>query len=82
MSARKAIVEDLEEGGYLVKVEPMKHNVGACYRCHTTVEPRVSKQWFVKMEPLAKAGDRMRASDGDVKFIPERFEQDLFQLDG
>lgn len=51
---RKAIVKELEEGGYLVKVEPMKHNVGSCYRCHTTVEPRISKQWFVKMKPLAE----------------------------
>lgn len=74
---RKAIVKDLEEGGYLVKVEPMKHNVGSCYRCHTTVEPRVSKQWFVKMEPLAKpAIDIVR--DGIVKFIPDRMSKVYF----
>ena len=74
---RKEIVKDLEEGGYLVKVEPMKHNVGSCYRCHTTVEPRVSKQWFVKMEPLAKpAIDIVR--DGTVKFIPERMSKVYF----
>ena len=74
---RKAIVKDLEEGGYLVKVEPMKHNVGSCYRCHTTVEPRVSKQWFVKMEPLAKpAIDIVR--DGTVKFIPDRMSKVYF----
>ena len=54
MEARKQIVKDLEEGGYLIKVEPLKHNVGTCQRCHTVVEPRVSTQWFVKMEPLAK----------------------------
>ena len=74
---RKEIVKDLEAGGYLVKVEPMKHNVGSCYRCHTTVEPRVSKQWFVKMEPLAKpAIDIVR--DGTVKFIPERMSKVYF----
>ena len=72
--ARKAIVADLEAGGYLVKVEPMKHNVGSCYRCGSIVEPRVSKQWFVKMEPLAKpAIDAVR--NGDVKLIPERFNK-------
>ena len=52
-TARKAVVKDLEEQGFLVKVEPMKHNVGSCYRCNSVVEPRISKQWFVKMEPLA-----------------------------
>ena len=72
--ARKAIVADLEAGGYLKSVEPLKHEVGSCYRCHTTVEPMVSKQWFVKMEPLAKpAIDCVR--DGDVKFIPDRMEK-------
>ena len=72
--ARKAIVADLETGGYLVKVEPHAHNVGTCYRCHTTVEPRVSKQWFVKMEPLAKpAIEAVR--NGETKFIPERFDK-------
>ena len=75
--ARKAIVKDLEEGGYLVKVEPMKHNVGSCYRCGTVVEPRVSRQWFVKMEPLAKpAIEEVR--EGKVKFVPERFEKIYF----
>ncbi len=52
--ARKAIVHDLQEQGYLIKIEDHTHNVGTCYRCGTTVEPMVSKQWFVKMEPLAK----------------------------
>ena len=71
---RKAIVKELEEGGYLVKVEPMKHNVGSCYRCHTIVEPRVSKQWFVKMQPLAEpAIDTVEK--GEVKFVPDRFDK-------
>ncbi len=75
--ARKAIVADLEEGGFLVKVEPMKHNVGHCYRCHSTVEPRVSKQWFVKMAPLAgPAIDAVK--NGDIKFVPERFNKTYF----
>lgn len=74
---RKAIVKDLEDNGYLVKVEPMNHNVGSCYRCNTIVEPRVSKQWFVKMEPLAKpAIDIVR--DEKVKFIPERFDKTYY----
>ena len=71
---RKAIVKELEEGGFLVKVEPMKHNVGSCYRCHTTVEPRVSLQWFVKMEPLAKPAIEAVRS-GKTKFVPERFDK-------
>ncbi|MBQ7296173.1 MAG: valine--tRNA ligase [Clostridia bacterium] len=74
MQCRKAIVKDMEEAGALVKIEPTKHEVGTCYRCHTAVEPRVSKQWFVKMEPLAKpAIDVVR--QGKVKFIPERFDK-------
>lgn len=72
--ARKAIVADLEAGGYLVKIEPHAHNVGTCYRCHTTVEPRVSKQWFVKMEPLAKPAIEAVKS-GEMKFIPGRFDK-------
>ncbi len=72
--ARKAIVKDLEEGGYLVKVEPIKHNVGSCYRCSTVVEPRISKQWFVKMAPLAKpAVDCVK--QGEIRFVPDRFEK-------
>ena len=72
--ARKAIVKDLDEGGYLVKVEEHTHNVGTCYRCGTVVEPRVSKQWFVKMEPLAKpAIDVVR--EGKIRLIPERMEK-------
>ncbi len=75
--ARKAMVADLEAGGFLVKTEAMKHNVGHCYRCHTTVEPRVSKQWFVKMDPLAApAIDAVK--NGDIKFVPERFSKTYF----
>lgn len=71
---RKAIVADLEKGGYLVKIEPLKHNVGECYRCHTIVEPRVSKQWFVKMKPLAGPAIDV-VKEGKVKFVPERFDK-------
>ena len=74
---RKAIVEDLKEGGFLVEVEPHAHNVGTCYRCKTTVEPRVSKQWFVKMEPLAKPAIEC-VKNGETKIIPERFEKVYF----
>ena len=77
MECRKAIVADLEKGGYLVKTEPMKHNVGTCYRCHTTIEPRVSLQWFVKMKPLA--GPAIEAvKTGETRFVPERFEKTYF----
>ncbi|MEE1278518.1 MAG: valine--tRNA ligase, partial [Acutalibacteraceae bacterium] len=75
--ARRAIVADLEEGGYLVKVEPMKHNVGSCYRCNSVVEPRISKQWFVKMEPLAKPAVKA-VKDGDITLIPSRFEKTYY----
>ncbi|MEA5067755.1 MAG: valine--tRNA ligase [Christensenellaceae bacterium] len=72
LECREKLLELLEAGGYLVKVEPLKHNVGACYRCHDTVEPLTSDQWFVKMAPLAKpAADAART--GELKFIPERF---------
>ena len=73
-TARKQIVKDLEEGGFLVKIEDHTHNVGTCYRCGTTVEPRVSKQWFVKMEPLAKPAIEA-VKKGKTKFIPERFDK-------
>ncbi|HIW24102.1 MAG TPA: valine--tRNA ligase [Candidatus Acutalibacter stercoravium] len=77
MEARKQIVKDLEEGGYLIKVEPLKHNVGTCQRCHTVVEPRVSTQWFVKMEPLAKPAIDV-VKDGTIRFIPERLEKTYY----
>ena len=69
---RKQVVEELKSLGNLVKIEPHAHNVGHCYRCHTSVEPIVSKQWFVKMEPLARpAIDAV--TDKKTTFIPERF---------
>ncbi|MEA4941735.1 MAG: valine--tRNA ligase [Oscillibacter sp.] len=71
---RKAIVKDLEEQGYLVKTEDYSHNVGTCYRCHNDVEPLISAQWFVKMEPLAKEALRV-VRDVEVKFVPERFSK-------
>ncbi len=75
--ARKKIVEDLEKGGYLVKIEEHVHNVGTCYRCGTTVEPKVSTQWFVKMKPLAQpAIDAVK--NGETRFVPERFEKTYF----
>ena len=70
--AREAIVKDLDEQGYLVKVEPYNHNVGCCYRCGTVVEPLTSPQWFVKMKPLAEAAIDV-VKDGRIKFVPERF---------
>ena len=70
--ARKAIVSDLEALGLLKKVEPLTHEVGTCYRCHTTIEPMVSKQWFVKMAPLAAPAVEC-VKNGEVKFVPERF---------
>ena len=75
--ARKAIVEDLRAGGYLCEIEDLKHEVGTCYRCGTTIEPMISLQWFVKMEPLAKpAIEAVR--DGRIKFVPERFDKNYF----
>ena len=75
--ARKAIVADLEAEGALLKVEDHEHNVGTCYRCHTTVEPRVSKQWFVAMEKLAKpAIDAVKK--GDTKFVPPHFDKTYY----
>ena len=74
---RRQIVKDLEDGGFLKAVEPYKHNVGSCYRCGSVIEPRVSKQWFVKMEPLAKpAVEAVRS--GRTRFIPERFDKIYF----
>ena len=75
--ARKAILADLKEGGYLKGVEPLAHNVGTCYRCHQVIEPMISKQWFVKMEPLAKPAIAA-VREGRTKFVPERFEKNYF----
>ena len=75
--ARKAILRDLQEGGYLVETENLKHEVGTCYRCGTTIEPMISLQWFVRMEPLAKpAIEAVR--EGKVRFVPERFDKNYF----
>ncbi len=75
--ARRAIVEDLRAGGYLAEIEDLSHEVGTCYRCGTTIEPMISLQWFVKMEPLAKpAIEAVRC--GDIKFVPERFDKNYF----
>ena len=72
--AREKIVERLQREGYLVKIEDYTHNVGKCYRCHHTIEPHISEQWFVKMEPLAKpAIEAVRT--GKVEFVPERFDK-------
>ena len=77
LEARKAIVEDLEKEGAIVKIEDYSHNVGVCYRCHSTIEPKVSKQWFVKMEPLAKPAIEC-VKKGEVKFVPERFDKTYY----
>jgi len=71
---RKAMIADLDEMGLLVKIEDHTHNVGVCYRCGTSVEPIISKQWFVKMKPLAEPAIKA-VKDGDVKFVPERFSK-------
>lgn len=75
--ARKKIVEDLDKGGFLVKIEDHTHNVGTCYRCGTTIEPRVSLQWFVKMAELAKPAIKA-VENGEIKFVPKRFEKNYF----
>ncbi len=77
LDVRKKIVKALDEQGFLVKVEPIKHNVGTCYRCKTVVEPRISKQWFVKMKPLAEPAVKA-VEQGNVKFVPERFDKIYF----
>ncbi len=77
LEARKLIVEKLEKIGALVKIEDYTHNVGKCYRCHSTIEPHISMQWFVKMEELAKPAIEV-VKNGNIKFIPERFEKNYF----
>ena len=74
ITARKAIVEKLAELGNLVKTEEYKHNVGHCQRCHHTIEPKISSQWFVKMKPLAEPAIKA-VRDGEIKFVPERFSK-------
>ena len=75
--ARKAIVADLEAEGALVKIEDYSHNVGICYRCHTTIEPRVSKQWFVKMKPLAEPAIKA-VKEGKIKLVPEHMDKTYY----
>ena len=75
--ARKKIVEDLKTTGTLIKIEPIKHNVGSCYRCNEIIEPRISKQWFVKMPPLSEPAIKC-VENGDVKFFPSRFDKIYF----
>ena len=72
--ARKAVVARMEELGLMEKIEDYSHNVGTCYRCHNDVEPIISAQWFVKMQPLAKEAIRV-VEDGEVKFVPDRFSK-------
>ena len=72
LEARKAILADLEACGALKETEPLTHEVGTCYRCHSTIEPMISKQWFVKMEPLAKPAIES-VEKGEIKFVPDRF---------
>ncbi|MDD5682703.1 MAG: valine--tRNA ligase [Mesotoga sp.] len=72
--ARKQVVEDLEEQGFLIKVEPMVHAVGRCYRCETIVEPSLSDQWYVKVGPLAKRAIEA-VEQGDVVFFPETWKK-------
>lgn len=74
LEAREEIVKELKDIGDLVKIEPHVHNVGSCYRCHHTIEPYISNQWFVKMEKLAKPAIEA-VKNGDIKFIPKRFEK-------
>ena len=75
--ARKKIVHDLKENGYLIKEEPYDHNVGSCYRCHTTIEPYISNQWFVKMKELVKPAIEA-VKNGEINFVPKRFEKTYF----
>ncbi len=75
--AREEIVKDLEKAGVLVKIEDYTHNVGKCYRCHSTIEPKPSEQWFVKMEPLAKPAIKA-VKEGKTKFVPERFSKTYY----
>ena len=76
--ARKRVLADLEKEGLLVKTEPHRHAVGACYRCHTTIEPAVSEQWFVKIKPLAEPAIKA-VKDGDIKFVPKHWENTYFE---
>ncbi len=74
IDARNAIVERLKKEGNLIKTEDYSHNVGHCQRCHHTIEPKISTQWFVKMKPLAEPAIKA-VRDGEIKFVPERFSK-------
>lgn len=76
-NCRKAIVEDFDKLGLLVKIEDHEHNVGHCYRCHSSIEPIVSKQWFVRMKELAEPAIKAVKS-GEISFLPKRFEKNYF----
>ena len=78
---RKAIVEDLETEGLLIKIEPYTHSVAHCQRCHTVVEPRVSLQWFLNTKPLAEAVVA-KVNAKEIQFVPEEARNSLFKLDG
>ncbi|ADO77394.1 valine--tRNA ligase [Halanaerobium praevalens] len=72
--ARKKVIKDLEKEGLLVKIEDHQHNVGECYRCDTVIEPLISKQWFVKMQPLAEPAIAA-VEESDINFVPDRFSK-------
>lgn len=78
LEARKLVVKDLEEKGFLIKIEDINHSVGHCYRCHTIVEPYLSEQWFVKTRPLADAGVKA-VKDGKIQWVPPQWENTYFQ---
>lgn len=75
---RKEIVKDLDEAGYLIKIKKHDHAVGTCYRCHTVIEPRLSLQWFVDMQELAKPAIKV-LKDGELGFVPEKFDKTYLQ---
>ena len=75
--ARRRVVQDLEKLGLLEKVKPHTHNVGTCYRCNTVIEPKASRQWFVKMKPLAEPAIEV-VKNGTTQFVPERFSKIYF----
>lgn len=75
--ARKQIVKDLEEQGYLIRIEDIVHSVSTCYRCHSEIEPRLSKQWFVAMQKLAEPAIKA-VQNQDIRFVPDRFSKNYF----
>lgn len=75
---RKAIIDDLKEEGFLIKIKEHDHAVGTCYRCHTTIEPRLSEQWFVKMDKLAEPAIKI-LNDKELQFVPDKFDKTYLQ---